>query len=180
MLFGIQSKIFQQGWQKKPSKFLIISGQWVKNFRPFVKKWSRAARTAFYVFTGTVWKIYLPVKGLKFLLSFSDTEQKNFAFLWICFNGVVNSAFYVSIGTFRWKEFSRKTFKFSFLLRILTGKNSLFRQAFFGRAEETAFYVSIDTFWGEFFKKKYFCRFWTTSKTFSVITAIFYTSRGTF
>ena len=119
------------------------------------KNWSRAARTAFYVFRGTVWKIWFPAKRLKFLLPFSDTEQKIFDFLSVFFNGVANSVFYVSIGTFRWKEFSRKIFNFSILLRTLTGKNSLIRQAFFSRFEETPFYVSIDLFWGEFFEKKF-------------------------
>ena len=36
--FGIQANIFQQGCQKKLSKFSIISGHWAKNFRFFVQK----------------------------------------------------------------------------------------------------------------------------------------------
>ena len=119
------------------------------------ENWSRAVRTAFYVFTGSVWKIWFPAKSLKFLLSFSDTEQNIFDFLSIFFNGVANSVFYVSQGLFRWKEFSRKIFKFSIFLRTLTGKNSLIRQAFFSRFEEIPFYVSIDIFWGELCEKNF-------------------------
>ena len=127
-----------------------------ENFSPFCQKnWSRAARTAFYVFTGTFWKIYFPEKSLKILFCFSDTERKCFGFLSFFFNEVVNSVFYVSTGTVRWKIFSKKVFRFSFFLRTLTGKNSLIRQAFFSRVVETAFYVSIDTFWGEFFHKNF-------------------------
>ena len=37
-LFGSQSKILQQGCQKKLSKFLIISGHWAKRFLFFLSK----------------------------------------------------------------------------------------------------------------------------------------------
>ena len=39
-LFGIQSKIFQQGCQKKLSKVSIIAGHWAKSFFSFVGKFA--------------------------------------------------------------------------------------------------------------------------------------------
>ena len=81
-----------------------------ETFLPFCQKnWSRAARTAFYVFTGTVWKIFFPEKSPKFRFPFLDTERKYFGFSSFFFNGVVNSVFYVSIGTLRWKLFFKKS-----------------------------------------------------------------------
>ena len=54
---------FPLGMSEKRSKFLIISWHWAKKFSFFCqKKWSRDDRTALYVFTGTVWKIYFPGK----------------------------------------------------------------------------------------------------------------------
>ena len=157
MLFGIQSKIFQQGWQKKTIEIFNHFRTMTEKFSTFCQKnWSRAARTAFYVFTGTFWKIFFRESSPKILFLFSDTERKFFGFLSFFSNGVDNSVFYVSIGTLRWKIFSKKDFIFSFLLRTLTGETSLIRQAFFSRFEETLFYVSIDLFWGEFFEKKNF------------------------
>ena len=181
MLFGIQSKNFQQGWQKKPSKFLIISGHWVKNFRPFVKKNGAGLPELLSTCLQEQFERYICLKKvLIFFFLFRTLSKKILVFCHFFFNGVANSVIYVSIGTFRWKEFSIKIFKFSILLQTLTGETSLIRQAFFSRFEETAFYVSIDLFWGEFCEKKFLCQFWTTSITFSVVKTVIYVSRGTF
>ena len=141
--------------RKKLSKFLIISGHWVKNFRPFVKKIEAGLPELLSTCLQEHFERYFFVKiVLKLFFFFSDTERKFFGFLSFFSNGVDNSVFYVSIGKLRWKIFSKKDFIFSFLLRTLTGETSLIRQAFFSRFEETLFYVSIDLFWGEFFEKK--------------------------
>ena len=116
-----------------------------EKFSPFCQKsWSRAARTAFYVFTGTFWKIYFPEKSLKFLFTFSDTERKCFGFLSFFFNEIVNSVFYVSMETLQWKIFSKNVFRFSFLLRTLTGTK----------------------FWGEFFEKNFSLSFFIKEHNF--------------
>ena len=115
MLFGIQSKIFQQGWQKKTIEIFNHFRTLSEKFSTFCQKnWSRAARTAFYVFTGTFWKIFFRESSPKILFLFSDTERKNFGFLSFVSNGVDNSVFYVSIGTLRWKIFSKKILFFHF------------------------------------------------------------------
>ena len=88
--FGIQSQTFQQGRQKELSKLLIISGHWANSFRAFVKKYCSATKTAFCVFTGTVWtKKLLEKKSWVFLIFFRRLSKKilapyPFFFRWSC------------------------------------------------------------------------------------------------
>ena len=80
--FGIQSKISQQGCQKKLSKFSIIAGHWAKSFLSVVeniaavlpKLHSTCLQEQFE------WSFFSK-KSLQFLLYYSDTERKNFGFL---------------------------------------------------------------------------------------------------
>ena len=68
--------------RKKLSKFLIISGHWVKNFRLFVEKIEPGLPELLSTCLQEQFERYIFLKkSLKFLLSFSDTEQKNFGFL---------------------------------------------------------------------------------------------------
>ena len=56
-LFRHSVEVFPAGLSEEPSKFLTIFGYWAQAFRLFFRKTSyRAARTEFYLFTGTDWK----------------------------------------------------------------------------------------------------------------------------
>ena len=119
-LFGSQSKILQQGCQKKLSKFLIISGHWAKSFLFFCRKNCRsAAKTAFYVFTGTIWmKFSLEKKCSVSFIYYSDSERKKLAFYQLFYDGFSKSVFYISMGTFRQKMFAVIIFRLSILFGL--------------------------------------------------------------
>ena len=131
-LFGIQSKIFLQVCQKKLSKFSILAGHWAKSFLSFVEKiaavlpklHSTCLQEQFE------WSFFLK-KGHHFLLYYSDTERKKFAFYQFFFEGVVKSVFYISMGRFRRKIFSIILFRLSIRFRKMTGKKFGFPSSFF-------------------------------------------------
>ena len=153
------STFFQQVWQKKTIENFNHFWTLSEKFSPFCQKsWSRAARTAFYVFTGTVWKIYLPEKSLKLLLSFSDTERKTFGFCHFFSMGLS-----IVYSTCPWEHFNEKS----------SLKMYLSFHFFCGLWQEQNFEEN-------FLKKTFLCHFLSTSITFSVVKTVFYVSRGTF
>ena len=158
-LYGIQSNIFQQGCQKKLSKFLLPSGHWEKKFRPFDEKNAAGLPKLLSTCVQEQFERNNFFENLEFLLSFSDMSKKILAFCQFSFDWIVKSVFYKPEGTTRPKKFSRKIEKiwvFNFVSDFDQKKKSALRQAFFGRVGETAFYVSINIFWGELFEKKHF------------------------
>ena len=113
--------------RKKLSKFLIISGHWVKKFRLFVKKIEPGLPELLSTCLQEQFERYIFLKkSSKFLLSFSDTEQKNFGYLSISFQwGCQKCILGVRRNTSMKNIFCTFLRKFSILLRTLTGKNSL-------------------------------------------------------
>ena len=98
------------------------------------KNCSSATKTAYCVFTGTVWtKKVLEKKSWVFLIFFRRLSKKILAPYRFFFDGVVKSVFDISMGTFRRKRISIILFRLSILFRTITGKkfgvpSSFFRQ----------------------------------------------------
>ena len=153
--FSAFSRLFFSRVVRKNYLIFFNSGHWAKKFGPFVEKSSKAANTAFNMFTGTVSKNCLE-KKLEFLLFSRTLSEKSSAVYQSLSDEVVKCVFYVSIGKLRRKIFSGKIVKSSFFLGTLTRKNSVCRHAFFGRFEKSEFYVSIGIFWWERFRKELF------------------------
>ena len=85
-LFGIQSQIFQQGRQKELSKLSIISGNWAKSFRPFVKKILQGYQNCILrAYRNILNEKNFLKKSIRIFKFFSQIEQKNFGFLSIFF-----------------------------------------------------------------------------------------------
>ena len=119
-LFGSQSKILQQGCQKKLSKFLIISGHWAKSFLFFVEKivavlpklHSTCLQEQFE------WNFPLKKKCSVSFIYYSDSERKKLAFYQLFYDGFSKSVFYISMGTFRRKMFAVILFRLSILFGL--------------------------------------------------------------
>ena len=141
----------------------------VEKFSFFCQKiCSSAAKTAFYVFTGTVWiKLSLEKKFSVSFITYSDSERKKMDFYQLFYDGFSKSAFYISMGTFRRKIFSIILFRLSILFRNMTGRKFGFPSSFFRQGWKTAFCVSIDRIWGKRFGRKLFSvTFGQRTKTF--------------
>ena len=106
------------------------------------KNCSSAAKTACYVFTGTVWmKFFFEKKSsVSFILIGQGASEKKLAFYQLFYNGVSKSVFHVSMGTFRRKIFSINLNRFSIFFQTMTGKKiRLSVKLFFGRVEKLHF-----------------------------------------
>ena len=131
-LFGIQSKIFQQGRQKELSKVLITSGHWAKSFRPFFKKVLQGYQNCILrVYRNILNKKNSWKKGLGFFYFFRTLSEKVLAFYQFFFDGVVKSVLYVSMGTLQQKMFLKKFFTISILFRTKFGNKIAFPASFF-------------------------------------------------
>ena len=167
--FGIQSIIFQQGCQKKLSKFFFNSGRSEKKFLPCDEKNAVGLPKLLSTCSQEQFErnIFFKKKSWFSFIS-SDMSKKSLAFCQISFEWIVKSVFYEPKRTIRRKIFSKKIeniWNFNSFSDFDREKKSAFRQALLSRVEETAFYVSIDKLWGELFGKKTFlCLFWTTRK----------------
>ena len=141
-----------------------------------------AAKTAFYVFTGTVWmKFSLEKKCSVSFIYYSDSERKKMAFYQLFYEGFSKSVFYISMGTIRRKIFSIILFRLSILFRTITGKkfgvpSSFFRQGW----KNCILCLNRYNLRQAFRQKTFFCHFWATNKNFLVVKTAYYVPRGTF
>ena len=93
---------------------------------------SSAARTAFYVFTGTVWmNFFLEKNVFLFFCIIRTLSEKKLAFYQLFYDGVSKSVFYMSMEKFRRKIFLIILFRFPILFRAMTGKKFGFPSSFF-------------------------------------------------
>ena len=122
-LFRRSVEVFPAGLSEEPSKFLTIFGHWTQAFCLFVRKTSYwAAKTEFYLFTGTDWeKKFLERTSGTVFIFFGHWAKVFWLFINFFLVQVVISVFYVSVGTLRWKIFCKNFFKFSVLFHTLTG-----------------------------------------------------------
>ena len=99
--FPAFSRLFSSRFVRKNYLNFFNSGHWAKNFGPFVEKNSKAAKTAFNTFTGTVSKKCFFEEILKFFLFLRTLSEKTSAFYQSLSDDVVKCVFYVSIGKLR-------------------------------------------------------------------------------
>ena len=107
--FGIQSIIFQQGCQKKLSKFLFISGRSEKKFLPFDEKNAVGLPKLLSTCSQEQFErsIFFKKKSWFSFIS-SDMSKKSLAFCQISFEWIVKSVFYEPKWSIRRKIFSKK------------------------------------------------------------------------
>ena len=138
---GIQSKIFQQGCQKKLSKLLIISGHWAKIFNLLWEKLQQCCQNCMLrVHRNSLNEFFFWKKVFSFFYINRTGSEKKLAFYQLFYNGVSKSVFHVSMGTFRRKIFSINLNRFSIFFQTMTGKKiRLSVKLFFGRVEKLHF-----------------------------------------
>ena len=118
-LFGSQSKILQQGCQKKLSKFLIISGHWAKSFLFFVEKIVAVLPKLHSTCLQEQFEWNFPLKKVfSFFHILFGQWAKKIGFLSTFYDGFSKSVFYISMGTFRRKMFAVILFRLSILFGL--------------------------------------------------------------